>query len=57
MAANRAGSMNRDRFAGMARSYGGVRAFVGAAHGREQRAASVAQKASRAWPAPSGCVA
>jgi|GEM_PF-6756544 hypothetical protein len=41
MAANRAGSMNRDRFAGMARSYGKVRAFVGgcvgAAHDRKQQ--------------------
>ncbi len=39
MAANRAGLMNRDRFADMARSYGGVPAFVGAAHGREPKPA------------------
>ncbi len=30
-----AGSMIWDRFAGIARSYGGVPAFVGAVHGRE----------------------
>ncbi len=30
-----AGSMIQDRFAGTARSYGEVPAFVGAAHGRE----------------------
>ncbi len=35
MAANRAGSMIQMWFAGMARSYGEVPAFVGAAHGRE----------------------
>ncbi len=29
------------RFAGMARSYGGVQAFVGAAHGREWGASMI----------------
>jgi len=36
MAANGPAPMVKQRFAGMARFYGGARAFVGTAHGREQ---------------------